>query len=112
METENLRYLLSALIQSLATTMVVSFIALLAFPRRSRGDIPNTDFYDLSKKMVVEIGFVFIITIFVNVIILAFLDSLENYLTFVVILVIVLSFLAFLMLIFFLWYYVEKLKKI
>lgn len=72
---ENIRFLICALIQSLAATMVITFIALLSFPRRQGGGITNTDRYDTSLKYVILVGTIFIIAIFVNVGLLATLDS-------------------------------------
>lgn len=111
MEIENVRFLLSALIQSLATVMVIGFIALLSFPRRSSGNLPNTAFYELAKNTVIKLGFAFIIAIFLNIFLLAFLDLFDDLIV-VIIIAIVTSFVTFLLLIMFLSDYVEKLKKI
>lgn len=75
MSIDNIRFLLSALIQSLATVMVIGYIALLGFPRRQGGGVTNTDRYDTALKFVILIGLIFIIAIFVNIGLLATLDS-------------------------------------
>lgn len=72
---ENIRFLLAALIQSLATVMVIGYIALLNFPRRQGGGVTNTDRYDLALKYVILIGFIFILAIFVNIGLLVTVDS-------------------------------------
>ena len=55
---DNIRYLLAALIQSLATVMAIGYIALLSFPRRQSGGVPNTELYNLALKYVIIIGFI------------------------------------------------------
>ena len=110
MDIENVRFLLSALIQSLATVMVIGFIALLSFPRSTSGSVKNTKMFEISLEFVKKIGIFFIIAIFIIIFLLAFLDSFDMFLS--VMIAIIMSFFSFYLLIIFLSDYISQIKKL
>ena len=110
MDIENVRFLLSALIQSLATVMVIGFIALLSFPRSASGNVKNTKMFETSLEFVKKTGIFFIIAIFINIFLLAFLDSFDIFLS--VIIAVIISFFSFYLLIIFLSDYIRQIKNL